>query len=135
MILSTKDFALEAVRLLNEKKAREIVLLEMGKLTLIADYFLICSGSSRIQTQALCVHLKDNLLDGGYPLLRLEGYQEGKWILLDYGELIIHIFLPEERSFYNLERLWGSAKGIDLGYLMPLPDLQSEEALKWREDL
>jgi ribosome-associated protein len=107
----------------------------MGNLTLVADYFLICSGSSRIQTQALCVHLKDNLLDGGYPLLRQEGYQEGKWILLDYGALIIHIFLPEERSFYNLERLWGGAKGIDLGCLMPPPDLQSEGALKWRGDL
>ena len=135
MILSTKDFALEAVRLLNEKKAQEIVLLEMGKLTLIADYFLICSGSSRIQTQALCVHLKENLLDSEHSLLRQEGYQEGNWILLDYGGLVVHIFLPEERSFYNLERLWGGAQKIEPGLLLSLPDQQSEEALKWREDL
>ena len=135
MILSTKDFALEAVSLLNEKKAREIVLLDMSKLTLIADYFLICSGASKIQTRALCDYLKENLPDDRHPLVRLEGYQEGSWILLDFGELIIHIFLPEERSFYNLERLWGGAKGVDLGYLTPLSDLQREEALNWRKDL
>lgn len=126
MILSTKEFALEAVRLLTEKKAREIVLLEIGKLTLIADYFLICSGTSRIQTQALCDHLKENLTNEGHSLLRLEGYQEGSWILLDFGELVIHIFLPEERSFYNLERLWGGAEAIDLEHLAPLSDLQRE---------
>ena len=116
MDLSTKEFAFKAVRLLNEKKARDIVLLEMGQVTLITDYFLICSGSSRIQTRALCDYLKESLADDEHYLLRLEGYQEGQWILLDYGELIVHIFLPEERTFYNLERLWGGAKEVDLNY-------------------
>jgi ribosome-associated protein len=115
--LETKEFALKAVRLLNEKKAMEIILLEIGKVSLIADYFLICSGSSKIQTKALCDHLLENLPGEGYRLLRVEGYQEGRWILLDFGALVIHIFVPEERTFYNLERLWGSARVIDVEYL------------------
>lgn len=122
MVLSAKEFALEAVRLLRERKAREIVLLEMSHITLLADYFLICSGTSRIQTRALCDYLKESLADERNPLLRLEGYKDGDWILLDFGELIIHIFLPEERSFYNLERLWGGAKRVDLECLTSFSD-------------
>jgi ribosome-associated protein len=113
----TKEFALKAVRLLNEKKAMDIILLEIGKVSLIADYFLICSGSSIIQAKALCDHLLENLPGDEYRLLRVEGYQEGRWILLDFGALVIHIFVPEERAFYNLERLWGSARVIDVEYL------------------
>ena len=114
MGLSVKELALKAVSLLDEKKAGDILLLDMEDITLIADYFLICSGLSRIQTRALSDHLNENLNEEGYPLLRLEGYQEGNWILLDYGELIVHIFLPEERTFYNLERLWGGAKQLTI---------------------
>ncbi len=125
MDFSTKDFAFAAVRLLHEKKARDIVLLDMGQVTLLADYFLICTGSSRIQTRALCDYLKEKLPDEEHRLLRLEGYQEGNWILLDFGELIVHIFLPEERSFYNLERLWGGAERVDLDCLTLLSDSQS----------
>jgi len=119
--LNTREFSLRAVRLLNEKKALDVVLLEISKISLIADYFLICSGTSTIQTRALCDYLIENLPVEGYPLLRLEGYQEGRWILLDYGALVIHIFVPEERSFYNLERLWGGATLIDLPYLSASP--------------
>jgi ribosome-associated protein len=113
----TKEFALKAVRLLNEKKATDITILEIGTVSLIADYFLICSGSSVIHTKALCDHLLENLPGDEYSLLRVEGYQEGRWILLDFGVLVIHIFVPEERTFYNLERLWGNAGVIDAGYL------------------
>ena len=115
--LKTKEFAFQAVRLLNEKKAQDIVMLEIGKISLIADYFLICSGSSVIHTKALCDHLLEKLSNKEHPLLRVEGYREGRWILLDFGALIIHIFLPEERAFYNLERLWGSAEAINVEFL------------------
>ncbi|HHT47244.1 MAG TPA: ribosome silencing factor [Firmicutes bacterium] len=120
MALNTKEFALKAVRLLNEKKAVDIILLELGKLSLIADYFLICNGTSKIQTKAICDHLLENLPEEEYALLRVEGYNDASWILLDFGALIVHIFNAEERSFYNLERLWGKAKIIDLKYLTPL---------------
>lgn len=117
MSFKTKEFALKAVRLLNEKKAEDIIILEIGKVSLIADYFLICSGSSVIHTKALCDHLLENISNKEHHLLRVEGYQEGRWILLDFGALVVHIFLPEERAFYNLERLWGSAKVIDVEFL------------------
>ena len=113
MSISAKEFALKAVSLLNEKKAGDIVLLNMEGISSIADFFLICSGLSKIQTRALCDYLNEDLSAEGFSLLRQEGYQDGDWILLDYGELVIHIFLPEERSFYNLERLWGSAEIVD----------------------
>lgn len=111
MPLDAREFALKAVGLLEDKKAQDICLLEIDKLTLIADYFLICSGSSKIQTRTICDHLKEQLPDEHYKLLRIEGYDEGSWILLDFGALVVHIFLPELRSFYNLERLWGNATG------------------------
>ena len=114
MPLDAKEFALKAVGLLKDKKAQDICLLEIGRLSLIADFFLICSGSNKIQTQAISDYLQENLQDEHYKLLRREGYEEASWILLDFGSLIVHIFLPETRSFYNLERLWGNTGGADL---------------------
>ncbi|MGI6319217.1 MAG: ribosome silencing factor [Dethiobacteria bacterium] len=114
MALNAKEFALEAVRLLNEKKAVDVILLDLANVSLIADYFIICNGTSKIQTRALCDHLLENLPgEEGYSLLRVEGYRDASWILMDYGVLVIHIFIAEERSFYNLERLWGKATVID----------------------
>ena len=80
MALNAKEFALEAVRLLNEKKAVDVILLDLGKLSLIADYFLICNGTSKIQTKAICDHLLENLPGRGYSLLRVEGYRDANWI-------------------------------------------------------
>ncbi len=109
MVLSSREFALQAVRLLNEKKASAISLLDVSNISLIADYFIICEGASKNQCRAICDHLLENLPEEGHTLLHKEGYQEARWILLDYGDLVIHIFQPEERAFYNLERLWGKA--------------------------
>ncbi len=113
MPLEAREFALKAVGLLRDNKAQDICLLEIGKLSVIADYFLICSGSNKVQTRALCDYLQQNLPDEHYELLRKEGYEEASWILLDFGTLVVHIFLPETRLFYNLERLWGKTGGVD----------------------
>lgn len=113
MPLDAREFALKAVGLLQDKKAQEVTLLDIGKMSLIADYFILCSGSSKIQARSFCDHLRDNLPDDHYKLLRIEGYDEGNWILLDFGALVVHIFLPETRSFYNLERLWGDTGGVN----------------------
>lgn len=121
MSLDTKEFALKAVRLLNEKKAEDVILLEIGTISVIADYFLICHGNSKIQTKALCDHLLENIPHEEFRLLHMEGYREASWILLDFGSLVVHIFVPEERSFYNLERLWGGARVIDLQFLSAAP--------------
>ncbi|HHX87229.1 MAG TPA: ribosome silencing factor [Firmicutes bacterium] len=92
-----------------EKKAQDVVLLETGKVSIIADYFLIGTGISRVQIQAICDHLRRQIKEIGFSPLRIEGYREGSWVLMDYGSLVIHLFQPQAREFYNLERLWGRA--------------------------
>lgn len=114
MSLTVKELALKSIRLLQEKKAQDILFLEIDKVSSIADYFIICSGTSRIHTRVLCDYLLENIPGKERPLWHVEGYQEGRWILLDFGGLVVHIFLTEERLFYNLERLWGEAEIVDL---------------------
>lgn len=92
-----------------EKKANDIIVLEVGKVSVVADYFLIASGSSRTQVYAIADQIMESTKEAGYQLLHREGYADGTWILLDYGGVVVHLFQPEERSFYNLERLWGHA--------------------------
>lgn len=121
MSIAVKELVLKAIRLLQEKKAQDILLLDINKVSLIADYFLICSGNSQIHTKALCDHLLENISSKEYRLGRVEGYREGRWILLDFGGLIVHIFLTEERIFYNLERLWGEAERVDWEVLLASP--------------
>lgn len=110
-----REMALLAARVMHEKKARDVVLLETGRISIIADYFLIGTGTSTVQLHALCDHLQQALKDAGHRLLRLEGYREGWWILMDYGGLVIHLFQPEAREFYNLERLWSKAPLLEVG--------------------
>lgn len=92
------------------KKAHDIVSLKLAGLTLICDYFLLASASNTRQAQAICDHIEIEMKAAGYPPLRIEGYREGRWILIDFGMVVVHIFLDEEREYYNLERLWGDAE-------------------------
>jgi ribosome-associated protein len=92
-----------------EKKAQDIIILEIGKVSVVADYFMIAAGTSKVQVHAVADHIIQNLREEGYTLIHKEGYNEGLWVLLDYGSVVIHLFQPEERDFYNLERLWGHA--------------------------
>ncbi|MDO4732671.1 MAG: ribosome silencing factor [Bacillota bacterium] len=101
------------VEISQEKKARELVSLKLSGLTLIADYFVIMSTGSNRQAQAVSDHIYEGLKESGVQALRVEGYQEGQWILLDYGTVVVHIFQDEERAFYDLERLWGDAERKD----------------------
>ncbi|EEG78124.1 ribosome silencing factor [Dethiobacter alkaliphilus] len=92
-----------------EKKANDITILDVGKVSVVADYFVIASGGSRTQVYAIADNIMEKMKEAGYDLLHREGYNEGVWVLLDYGDIVVHIFQPEERSFYNLERLWSHA--------------------------
>lgn len=98
-----------------DKKAADIVIIEVGKVSLIADYFIIAEGASKIQVQAIAATIMEKTRAADFPLLHKEGYDEALWILLDYGAVIVHLFQPEQRRFYNLERLWGHAPVIDAG--------------------
>ena len=103
------------VNLIDDKKAEDIVILEIAGLSVIADYFVICTGRSITQTKAVADHVVDMLKqDHNIQVKGVEGQQDGKWILLDFGEVIVHVFRHEEREFYNLERLWGDANQLQL---------------------
>lgn len=98
--------------LASDKKAADIVLLRTGDVTTMADYFVICSGRSDRQLQALATGIVDELRDDGIRPLGIEGRGAARWVLLDYGSVIVHLFGPEEREFYGLERLWSNAQQV-----------------------
>ena len=95
--------------LLLEKHAENIIVLKMHKLTSVTDYVIICSSQSTIQTKAITDHIRQELKQNNILPLNIEGYENLNWVLMDYVNVIIHIFLPEYRTFYGLERLWGDA--------------------------
>ena len=110
-----KELALLAARALSDKKGREIRVLEISELTTLADYFVLASGSSNTQINALVDSVEKVLAEEAdeQPLHR-EGYRGGTWVLLDYGCIAIHVFNQEAREFYGLERLWQDGKAVDL---------------------
>lgn len=113
--MTSKDLALLAAKAIDEKKGRDIAILQLEELSLITDYFVISTGGSRVQTQAIADNVEEKMEQAGSRLYRREGYPEGRWILLDFGSTIVHIFQEEERQFYNLERLWADAPKIHYG--------------------
>ena len=112
--MDSKELTLNAVKILDNKKAEDIKALMVRDLTIVSDYFIIVSGMSSPHVKALADEVDEKLSALGVKPLRIEGYQEGKWIVVDYGELIIHIFDSKTREFYSLERLWADAKPLDL---------------------
>ncbi|MCL2056815.1 MAG: ribosome silencing factor [Oscillospiraceae bacterium] len=104
-----------AVKTLDDKKARDITVLEVGKLTAICDYFVIASGMSSTQVKTLAEELEDMFSGIGIEPKRVEGEKSAMWVLLDYGDVIVHIFYHETRDFYCLERLWADAPQVDIG--------------------
>jgi ribosome-associated protein len=105
-MVNPKKLATEAAELLYEKKADNIMVLDIAHLTSIADYFVICSGRNTIQVRALADDLADKLKTDHSLPLRKEGYYDARWIVLDYASVIVHIFHEQEREYYNIERLW-----------------------------
>lgn len=109
MSLNPQALADIAVQVAEEKKAYDITMLDISKISIIADYFIICSGRSSIHVQSIAEGIVDTLAENYGIVPRKEGMKEGRWVLLDYGDVVVHVFQDEERNFYNLERLWGDA--------------------------
>lgn len=102
------------IKVLDDKKAKDISVLRIDRISTIADYFIICHGTSVTHTRAIADELEEKLESAGVKLLHKEGYNSGKWILMDYGAVIVHIFTEEERKFYDLERIWNDAEKINV---------------------
>ncbi|MDR3551808.1 MAG: ribosome silencing factor [Clostridia bacterium] len=107
-----------AAKILDAKKAEDIRAIDIDGISIIADYFLIASGGSSTQVKALAEELEQKLAELGVEPRRIEGTQSASWIIIDYGDVIIHIFYRETRQFFNLERLWADGKPIDSAELL-----------------
>ena len=108
----SKKMARIAVQALEDKKAEDLTILNISGVSVIADYFIIASGSNRNQVQAMADNAEEALGRAGYEPKQIEGYQSANWILMDYKDIILHIFSEEDRSFYDLERIWRDGKQI-----------------------
>ncbi len=112
--MDTKDFAKTAIEVMKDKKAEDIKVLDIHEISTMADYFVIASASNSNQIKAIADEVEQKLYEQGCKLIHSEGYQSARWILLNFGDLIIHIFHKEDREFYQLERVWADAKQIEI---------------------
>ena len=115
----SRDLAEIAVKALDSKKGKEIRLIRIDKITTLAEYFVICTGTSNTQINALCDAVEKELTEKGEEPLHREGYRGGTWVLLDYGCVVVHIFNDEARKFYSLEHLWADGEEVDLSAILP----------------
>lgn len=103
-----------AVQALDDKKGTDIRVIDISEVSVIADYFIIASGSNAHQVQALADSVEEKLGRAGYTPRQIEGYGSASWILLDFNDIIVHVFTQDARSFYDLERIWRDGKAVDV---------------------
>ena len=114
-MLSAKEVALAVTKALDEKKGIDIKLLKIDKVSSLADYFLICTGTVNTHVKTLCDYAEYTMVDQlGEPMLGREGHRGNSWELLDFGSVVVHVFTDEARKFYALERLWADAEEINI---------------------
>lgn len=116
-----KNNSLEIARLaiaaLEDKKAEDIRVIDISQVSVLADYFIIAGGGNHNQIQALCDNVEEKLGRAGCPVRQIEGYETANWVLLDFGDVIVHIFDKENRLLYDLERIWRDGKQMDVAEL------------------
>ena len=120
-MLTANEVALAVTKALDEMKGMNITLLKIDRVSSLADYFLICTGTSNTHVKTLCDYAEYEMEQLGEPMLGREGHRGNSWELLDYGSVVIHVFTEEARKFYDLERLWADAEVVDLSDIV-LPD-------------
>ncbi len=116
-MLSPEQVAAIAAHALNDKKARDVKILKTAEQTVLADYFVICNGTSSTHIKALVDEVDKQLSEAGEPPIRREGLRSDIWVLMDFGCVIVHVFTDEARKFYNLERLWSDSEEVPLSAL------------------
>lgn len=114
MTTSSDDLMTQMVHAAEDKKAMNIVTLNLKGISLIADYFIICHGNSDVQVQAIATEVRKQAEVKGVPVRGIEGFDSARWVLVDLGDVVVHIFHRDEREYYNIERLWSDAKVVEL---------------------
>lgn len=122
--MTPKEMALLLAQAMDSKKGKDIRVLETDGVTTLADYFVLCSGSSAPQLKALADAGEKAMKDHGILPPHVEGHRGGTWILQDYGDVVVHVFDKEARAFYDLDRLWADAKTVDLSDVLAQPDAE-----------
>ena len=122
--MTPKEMALLLAQAMDSKKGKDIRVLETDGVTTLADYFVLCSGSSAPQLKALADAGEKAMKDHGILPHHVEGHRGGTWILQDYGDVVVHVFVKEARAFYDLDRLWADAKTVDLSDVLAQPDAE-----------
>ena len=112
MSLSSKDKALKIAQILEDKKGIDVRIMDIQELTVMTDYFVIASGNTEIQVQALYEAVEEAMKEEGIEAKRRDGHRGGRWIVVDYGDVFLHVFRNEERALYDLERLWAEGKSL-----------------------
>jgi len=118
--LDTEERLAIIVKAADAVKATDLIALDLRGLTIIADFFVICTGKSSIQIRGIADRIEEKMRDAGYRKLRMEGYQEATWVLLDYGDVVAHVMAEEQRAFFRLEEFWSEAPHVELN-LVPEP--------------
>ena len=111
--MTSKEMTKLAYQALEDKKAEDIRIIDISRVSVLADYFIIANGSNRSQIQALSDNVEECLGRAGVPAKQIEGYDTANWVLLDFGDIIVHVFDKENRLFYDLERIWRDGKPIE----------------------
>lgn len=114
--MEAKELAMSLAKLLDDKKATRVKVLRVHDLTVIADYFVIASGTSSTHVKSLAEEAEFRLKEQGVSPLRTEGFQTNNWFILDYGQVIVHVFSPDARDFYDLEHLWADGEDVPLPF-------------------
>lgn len=114
MAITSKQLLDLTIRAAEDKKAMDLVALDLQGISLISDYFVICHGNSDTQVQAIANEMRKSAHDAGVHIRGTEGMNSARWVLLDMGDVVAHIFHREEREYYNLEKLWSDAKVVNL---------------------
>ncbi|WP_211745533.1 ribosome silencing factor [Paenibacillus sp. Marseille-Q4541] len=113
MTVSSKELLQIAVEAADDKKAMNVVALDLQGVSLVADYFVICHGNSDTQVQAIATEIRKRVQESGVRIKGLEGMDSARWVLMDLGDVVVHIFHRDEREYYNIERLWSDAKVVN----------------------
>lgn len=114
--MDPREAALLMARTAEDRKASDVLILDITKITLVADYFVIASAPSMIRVRAIADAVGESAKQNGLEILHREGYDTARWVLLDYGSVVVHVFTEEERLFYSLERLWGDAPIVEVAH-------------------